>query len=431
MIDEDDANFDVFADELTDANHNVSIFHNIYIKTEVNPDCLKFKDAVMKNNHIENECWTNTLIDHDADTLMRQKKGKPAKNLTREKVIEIINKTEEEFKNNGASIREMEQVFKQFNIKARIYDINSKLIHRHDPENYFSKRVVTLIGLVKNSHIYTLNHKRESVKRKTKAEENHTLKNHSNYYINDRKEAMKYKMIDTLDDLLTLKKEDEYKLSLKDNDLNKFVFDLKGAGYEPQKRYGAGRISEIKMSLKFKKGKDDKPVVYSIESQDLDKDKIDEDIMVNTEDKYNRVSEEMFKFHRKSFNEAHKSYYNETDVTILDECRTIVANGRIYGAEDVSLDDRCSIDIRKAFTHSASQIVKIPVFREFDVYRPYGLKSDFNRLGDYPLYIVKACQGNIFFNKTFNLVYGLHLKKVDEERCQYENIVLQGAFLRS
>ena len=102
-------------------------------------------------------------------------------------------------------------------------------------------------------------------------------------------------MIDTLDDLLTLKKEDEYKLSLKDNDLNKFVFYLKGAGYEPQKRYGAGRISEIKMSLKFKKGKDDKPVVYSIDSQDLDKDKIDEDIMVNTDDKYNRVSEEMFK----------------------------------------------------------------------------------------------------------------------------------------
>ena len=250
------------------------------------------------------------------------------------------------------------------------------------------------------------------MKRKTKDEENHTLKNHSNYYINDRKEAMKFKMIDTLDDLLPLKKEDAYKLSLKDNDLNRFVFNLKGAGYEPQIRYGAGKISEIKMSLKFKKGKDDKPVVYSIESQDLDKDKIDEDIMVNTEDKYNRVSEEMFKFHRKSFNEAHKSYYNETDVIILDECRTIVANGRIHGTENVSLNDRCSIDIRKAFTHSTRQIVKIPVFRDFDVYRPYGLKSDFNRLGDYTLYIVKACQGNIFVNKTFNLVYGLHLKKL-------------------
>ena len=292
----------------------------------------------MKNHHIENECWTNTLIDHRADTLMRQKKGKRAKNLTREKVIEIINKTEEEFKNNGASIREMEKVFKQFNIKARIYDIsiNSKPIHRHDGENYFSKRVVTFNGLVKSSHIYTLNHKLESVKRKTKDEENHTLKNHSNYYINDRKEAMKFKMIETIDDLLKLKKEDEYKLILKDNDLNRFVFDLKGAGYEPQIRYGAGKISEIKMSLKFKKGKDEKPVFYSIVSQDLDKVKIDEDIMVNTEDKYNRVSEEMFKFHRKFFHEAHKSYYNETDVTILQTDKSLCLHGRSHNLQALS-----------------------------------------------------------------------------------------------
>ena len=77
---------------------------------------------------------------------------------------------------------------------------------------------------------------------------------------------------------------------------------------------------------------------------------------------------------------------------MLDECRKIVANGRIYGTEDVNLNDRCSIDIRKAFTHSASQIVKIPVFRKFDVYRPYDLRSD---SGDYILYIVKASQGNI------------------------------------
>ena len=138
-----------------------------------------------------------------------------------------------------------------------------------------------------------------SIAQKQGEDKNYALKNHSNYYINDRKEAMKFKMIDTIDDLLTLKKEDEYKLILKDYDLNRFVFDLKGAGYEPQIRYGAGKISEIKMSLKFKKGKDEKPVFYSIVSQDLDKDKIDEDIMVNTENKYNWVSEEMFKFHRK------------------------------------------------------------------------------------------------------------------------------------
>ena len=54
----------------------------------------------------------------------------------------------------------------------------------------------------------------------------------------------------------------------------------------------------------------------------------------------------------------------------------------------------------------------MPVFNEFDVWKPYGDKSDVNRFGDYTLYLAKACQGNIFFNKKFNLVYGKHLKQL-------------------
>ena len=40
---------------------------------------------------------------------------------------------------------------------------------------------------------------------------------------------------------------------------------------------------------------------YTIVSQDLNTNKIDEDIAVNTEEKYNRVSDEMFKFHETYF----------------------------------------------------------------------------------------------------------------------------------
>ena len=52
----------------------------------------------------------------------------------------------------------------------------------------------------------------------------------------------------------------------------------------------------------------------------------------------------------------------------------------------------------------------MPVFKEFDVWKPYC--DDVNRFGDYTLYLVKACQGNIFFNKKFNLVYRKHLKQL-------------------
>ena len=412
LLESDDIDYDVFADELRDAKHNVSIYHR-YIQTELNPDCLTLKEALKKNNHIENECWINTLTDHYADTLMRDKKAHNAKNLTRDEILKIINKTDEEFKKSGASINVMDKVFKKFNIKARLYDIDSNLIYKHDPVDYNSMRIITFNGLVKNSHIYTLNHNLNSLKRKEAPENNYSVKCHQHYYINDRKEAMKYTMINDITDVLQLKEKDEYKIILKDNNLNKAICQLKQIGYEPQIRYNAGKTTEITMSLSHlidKEKKKYKEVKYIITTQHLDIDNINEDIAVDTENKYNKVSEEMFKFHKKLFTENHKSYYTDLDVEILDECRTIVPYGSFKHL--VKDTEPCSIDKRKAFSKSASDIVKVPVFKEFDVWKPYGDKSDVNRFGDYTLYLVKACQGNIFFNKKFNLVYGKHLKQL-------------------
>ena len=412
LLESDDIDYDVFADELRDAKHNVSIYHR-YIQTELNPDCLTLKEALKKNKHIENECWINTLTDHYADTLMREKKAHNGKQLTREGILKIINKTDEEFKRRGVSINLMDDVFKKFNIKARLYDIDSNLIYKHDPVDYNSMRIITFNGLVKNSHIYTLNHNLKPLKSKNTPENNYSVKCHQHYYINDRKEAMKYTMINDINDLLQLKEKDEYKIILKDNDLDKAIFQLKQAGYEPQIRYNAGKTTEFIMSLSHlidEKKMKYKEVKYTITTQHLDIDNINEDIAVDTEDKYNKVSEEMFKFHEKLFTENHKSYYTDLDVEILDECRTIVPHGRFkHLVKDTEL---CSIDKRKAFSKSASDIVKVPVFKEFDVWKPYGDKSDVHKYGDYTLYLVKACQGNIFFNKKFNLVYGKHLKQL-------------------
>ena len=129
----------------------------------------------------------------------------------------------------------------------------------------------------------------------------------------------------------------------------------------------------------------------------------------------------MFKFHESIFSENHKSYYNETDLKALDECRTIVPNGRLLKAKDydskgyepvLAPEDMCSIDTRKAYSYQATKITHIPVFKEFDVWKPYTKKYDFNKFNNYTLFIVRACQGNIFFNKNDNAVYGKHLKEL-------------------
>ena len=87
---------------------------------------------------------------------MRDKNAHNAKNLSRDGILKIINKTDEEFKQSGASINVMDKVFKKFNIKARLYDIDSNLIYKHDPVDFNSRRVVTFNGLVKKiSYLHT------------------------------------------------------------------------------------------------------------------------------------------------------------------------------------------------------------------------------------------------------------------------------------
>ena len=97
---------------------------------------------------------------------MRHKRGKLAKNLTREAILKLIRKGDEEFKTREASISNMHKVFKEFNIKARLYDIDGKQIYKHDPKDFNSCRIATFNALVKNSQVYTLNHSLERLKAK-------------------------------------------------------------------------------------------------------------------------------------------------------------------------------------------------------------------------------------------------------------------------
>ena len=71
--------------------------------------------------------------------------------------------------------------------------------------------------------------------------------------------------------------------------------------------------------------------------------------------------------------ENHRPYYNETDLKALDGCRTIVLNGRLLKAENydskvyelvLAPGDMCSIDTRKAYSHQATKITYIPIFKK-------------------------------------------------------------------
>ena len=153
-----------------------------------------------------------------------------------------------------------------------------------------------------------------------------------------------------------------------------------------------------------------KYIKYNIVSQSLSKDRIDEDVAVDDEDTYNNIVSAMFRFQKDMFKEIHLSYYNEVDIKILKECKTIVPVGRFHDT-NVKIKKLREIDIRKAFTFGGGCIKYIPRFTEFDVFKPFA-DCDINSFNNLTLYIVEVYEGNIFFNKKYNLIYGKFLKQL-------------------
>ena len=95
---------------------------------------------------------------------------------------------------------------------------------------------------------------------------------------------------------------------------------------------------------------------------------------------------------------------------VLKECKTIVAVG-IFDNK-VNVRKLREIDIRKACTFGGRCIKYIPRFTEFDVFKPFTQDCDINNFNNLTLYIVEVYEGNIFFIKKYNLVYGKFLKQL-------------------
>ena len=125
----------------------MSIYHN-YIETELNTDFCTFAEAVKVKHYTKNECWINALNDFYAND-HRMK-------MTRESVLSLIGKTEDEFTTDGACINEMEKVFVEYRIPARIFDYLGNVFYSYDPPK-LNKHIKAFYGMVKDDRIYTLN----------------------------------------------------------------------------------------------------------------------------------------------------------------------------------------------------------------------------------------------------------------------------------
>ena len=203
MVNENGEKYNILTENLRDAS-NISTYHR-YINTPINMSEDTIQNAIKKGNHIQNECWYNALIDFYEGSIMNKK---TRNRLTRDKIIEIIGR--DNFHETGASIQEMEAVFNAFNIQVRIFNFVNELVYKYEPARR-NHHIKTFYAMVKNNHIYTLNHDLNSIQQKQMDTTMPKVKASTDYYLNEREEPPQFKMIENLDDIMKIKVDDKTK----------------------------------------------------------------------------------------------------------------------------------------------------------------------------------------------------------------------------
>ena len=140
------------------------------------------------------------------------------------------------------------------------------------------------------------------------------------------------------------------------------------AGYSPGINFEAGRITALK--LEFNKR------FFLIETQQLIKSAIDGVVVVDDEATYNKMSQAMTILNNRLFLKSHLSHYTEQDIDILDAYRTKPVCGKVVNVDRASpgtptVKKLIEIDVSKAYTAAFCEITEIPIFNEFDSFRPY------------------------------------------------------------
>jgi hypothetical protein len=121
--------YQVLDEQLRDTR-DISIYYR-YVNTELNLKSNSLKQSLENENYIENECWFNTIHDTYKDTLMIGSQRREA--LTREKLLDIIGKSEENVK-QGLTINEMLPFFQKYKISIKVYNKFYQLVFSYEPE---------------------------------------------------------------------------------------------------------------------------------------------------------------------------------------------------------------------------------------------------------------------------------------------------------
>lgn len=209
--------------------------------------------------------------------------------MTRDKVLKLMNLTEEEFKEYGASVEDMKPVFEEFKLTVRLYNCIGQKIYTFDPDKK-NKNITVLFGLIKGNHIYIMNDNIKSIAQQ-ELEENMKLCASTGFRLNSKEKPVKYDFFNGIDDIMGIVKENEDEEEevnlVSGKDLNTLFYEFKRAKYGPKIIMGAGgNVSSLK--VKFNK------LILNTRSQTLIDCAVDTCIDSNSADMFNTVNEAFF-----------------------------------------------------------------------------------------------------------------------------------------
>ena len=366
-----------------------------YSTTELDLTVDTFKEAIAKTHYVKDECFLNSIYDFYKDNLLSTAKQRNV--ITRASLLETIGKTEEEVK-QGLSIEDVMPFFVKYRLQLRVFDKFYKVVHKYDPpnRNHHNK---AMFCLVTDGHVYTLNHMRSRLEQfeDEEADQVHRVEVGENYLVREDAEAKPARMIDNIDDILRILKEksdDSFvKLIHREDNLTDLLYQLTDAGYNPGINFEAGRITALK--LEFNKR------FFIIEAQQLIKSAIDGVVVVDDEETYNNMSQAMTILNNRLFLKSHLSHYTEQDMDILDAYRTKPICGTLSKPQGKLIE----VDVSKAYTAAFCDITEVPIFNEFDNFKPYNGEP----IEPLNLYIVTG-DTHALNSQSHNLVYGMYLK---------------------
>jgi len=369
-----------------------------FTTTTLDLEASTFAEAISKSNYVKDECFLNSIYDFYRDSLLRSDKSRNV--ITRASILQTLGKTEQNVK-DGLSIQDVLPFFEKHRLQLRVFNKFCKLEFKYDPpnRNHHNK---TMYCMMTDGHIYTLNHDIDKL--------SHLDQEHSDsytphvsdcYQTKEDAEPRQARMISTIDDILQVvrdmgpaeKKGEKRILSLihKEDDLMSLLNEFVKAGYSPGVNFEAGRVTALKLELNN--------IFCIIETQQLIKSAIDGVVVVDSEETYNAMNRAMVALNSKLFLKSHLSYYTEKDLDVLDSYRTKPICGNLTQRQDnVKLIE---IDISKAYTSVFASITEIPIFNEFDVWRPYNNEP----ILPLCLYVVKGFS-HALSTQSHTLVYG-------------------------